>query len=308
MLNKHQSSAVLLDATLALGVGADLLREFDMKRSEIASNRVQAIEELLQDCEKLLASVRSEPVRTIHHFACTGGTLIAKCVAAMPNTQVLSEVDPLSRMTDNRTFAPTDMVKLARASTRPVDSGLLIDIFLRSLSAIYDDAHDKGVRLVLRDHAHSQFCVQHYAGDRPTLREIVGQQYRTRSVVTVRHPLDSYLSLVKNRWLTFEPQTIEEYVQRYLAFLDRYEGCPTFRYEDIVANPVTTVAELCAALDLPFNNSFAETFSIYQLSGDSGRRGSIISARPRRAAPEDLAAEAARSAGMIKLCRRLRYE
>ena len=35
--------------------------------------------------------------RAIHHFACSGGTVISKCVAAMPHVALLSEVNPLNR-------------------------------------------------------------------------------------------------------------------------------------------------------------------------------------------------------------------
>ena len=33
-------------------------------------------------------------LRTIHHLACTGGTVISKCLAAMPDVALISEVNP----------------------------------------------------------------------------------------------------------------------------------------------------------------------------------------------------------------------
>ena len=80
-------------------------------------------------CAQHEAVVFSEPIRTIHHFACTGGTLISKCIATMPNTQMLSEVDPLSTMLQSKKpkFALTDIIILMQQSTRGIESGLIID-------------------------------------------------------------------------------------------------------------------------------------------------------------------------------------
>ena len=36
-------------------------------------------------------------IHTVHHLACTGGTVISKCLAAMPKVALVSEVNPLNR-------------------------------------------------------------------------------------------------------------------------------------------------------------------------------------------------------------------
>jgi len=76
--------------------------------------------------QQWLASVEArptaqpEPLRTAAHFACSGGTLISKCIAALPNVQLLSEVDPLSSYVapGANGFTPTDLVALLRQSSR----------------------------------------------------------------------------------------------------------------------------------------------------------------------------------------------
>ncbi len=41
---------------------------------------------------------QKQPIRIIQHLSCTGGTLISKFLAAMPNVVLLNEVNPLSQL------------------------------------------------------------------------------------------------------------------------------------------------------------------------------------------------------------------
>jgi hypothetical protein len=270
--------------------------------------------ELLQQCIDLCTvgnAPTQEPIRTIHHFACTGGTLISRCLGAMPNVLLLSELDPLSTAGLSERapgFAPTDLIRLARQSNRPPSSEDICEVFLAALLALQATQIRRGRYLVLRDHAHSQFCVgPREACRRPALREIVATCSPLRSVVTVRHPLDSYVSLVLNRWERFEPGGVEEYAFRYIQFLSRHEGLPIVRYEDVVSNPSIAVSNLCDLLDLPFSSDFERLITAIKLTGDSGRSASSIgerAPRPERSQYED----AARRSSMFReLLDRLGY-
>jgi len=269
----------------------------------------ELIERSLQLCrEPPTAPV--EPVRTVHHFACTGGTLISKCLAAMPNVQLLSEVDPLSTMRWNRVqpqFAPTDTVQQLRQSPRGVRPGLLVQLFAQNLRAIQAECSLLGQHLVLRDHAHSHFCVGASVPERPTLREMLPPDLPVLSVVTLRHPIDSYIALSGNGWIHHAPKTFDEYCRRYQAFLDRHEDVPKVLYEDFVDRPGPTMQALCELLQLPFRADFVQLFPAIRLTGDSGRGGEEIAARPRRRPPPALCAELLASREVGPLCARLGY-
>lgn len=231
------------------------------------------------------SEAKPEPIRTVHHFACTGGSLISKCIASMPNIQLLSEVDPLSTLRTVPTkqqFTPTDMVELMRQSTRGTSAEFIINIFLNNLEAVYSNSLRCGLRLVLRDHAHSHYCKGASIAELPNLLGIIATKFPTLSVVTVRDPIDSYLSLKFNGWVQFSPPTFDEYCARYAAFIRSYEGCPIIRFEDFVIDPPTEMKRICDLLNLPFNPDFQELFSVHKISGDSGRTGDVIEARPQR--------------------------
>lgn len=251
-----------------------------------------------------------EPVRTLHHFACTGGTLISKCIASMPNVQLLSEVDPLSdaQLGRNRNrFAPTDMVALLRQSSRGAEPALLVKVFQDGLRAVIRDVVGRGQRLVLRDHAHSHFCLGRQVPPRPTLRDMVLEVAPVLSLVTVRHPIDSVASVQKNWGLQFEPATLEEYALRYAAFLDAYPGVRIVRYEDFVRSPREVMRIVCDELRLPFFEDFEQVFPSIELSGDSGRRSDVIALPERRAEAAAMMEEALRAPAFVALCERLGY-
>jgi len=128
------------------------------------------------------------------------------------------------------------------------------------------------------------------------------------SVVTVRHPIDSYQSLKIKKWHQyFAPSTLDEYCKRYLLFLDEYEDVPVLKYEDFAREPKTTMSKLCQMLDLPYTDDFVDTFSIFRVTGDSGRQGGVIEPRERRMLEAGILEEAEESESYQRLVERLRY-
>lgn len=275
----------------------------------------QRLGSLMEQCIRLCAeggSVAREPVRTLHHFACTGGTLISKCVAAMPNVQLLSEVNPFSTLNespDKPRFAPTDLIRLMRQSTRGVEPRVIMDLFLDNLRIIHRDAGRQGFRLVLRDHAHSHYCSGQVVADQMDLRAMLAADFDLRSVLTVRHPLQSWLSLLDHRWhQQFQPSTLDEYCRRYLAFLDDHDGVPVVQYEQFLVQPEQTMRGICEQLDLPFSDQFPLLFAAFKLTGDSGRTSDRIEVREPKPVPEAVAQAAERSANYAALVARLNYD
>lgn len=261
--------------------------------------------------EAVAATPEPAPVRTLHHMACSGGTLIAKCLALQPNVLLLSEIDPLSPFgIDPRRpgFAPSDMIRQVRQALRPLPEAAIAEIFAAELAALAGYCSRHGLRLVLRDHAHSHFCHGAAVPDRPSLRDLAARGHALRSAVTVRHPLDCFLALADHGWLHFAPPTLAEYARRHRAFLEAHAGLEIFRYEDFVADPETVLRALCAALDLPCAGHRPELLEAVRLTGDSGRAGSRIAPLPRRPVSGTLAVAAVESADYQRLCARLGYD
>ena len=269
-----------------------------------------SLKHLIDECQDLVKSAPNMPkpkVRLLHHFACTGGTLVARCLGVMPNVQLLSEVDPLSTQSDAQKFRPTDLAFLARSGTRPTDAATTVAIFQAGLDIVMEQAQQKGLQVVLRDHPHSMYCHDSAVPDRPTLRAIIKDKHPVLSLVTLRHPLDSYLSLMHNGWVHFTPHTLEEYAQRMTRFLSDHDTSPHIRYEDILADPAKEIANACHILDLTFKDNLVNLTSDVPLSGDSGRSGSKFTVRTRRPVSQTLAQETRDSPTYTALCVQLGY-
>jgi hypothetical protein len=303
-VNKHLTSSHGVTNSLLEEIeGAlDVLREASYLRDNtilVEGDTSSLLQQCLKLCEEA-GRANPEPVRTIHHLACTGGTLISKCLASMPNIQLLSEFDPFSLMQlkeDKPIFTPTDIIAQMRQSTAGADEELIIELFMNNLNVIVSSTIKKGQRLVLRDHSHSQYCTSRSLDGRQIFRSLIRERYPVKSVVTVRDPLDSYLSLLNNGWVHFSPQTFDEYCKRYLVFLNDYENTPIVRYEDFVESPIKVMEEICELLELPFIDDFEDLYSAIKLSGDSGRKADIIAPRKRRNISESLKQEASDSEG-----------
>ena len=253
-----------------------------------------------------------EPIRTIHHFSCTGGTLFAKCLAAMANTLVLNEIDLHSTMTPSANgqapFTPTDMISLVRQGDQAPDPELISDLFLADLAVLRETQWKIGRSVVLRDHSHSHFLTGSEIRPQPTLLETVASRFPTRSVVTVRNPIDSWLSMQKQGWHeTFQPSTFDEYCRRYLTFLQKFHGVPIVRYEDLVTNPEETMLAVCDHLNLAYTPNFKELLGLFKFSGDSGRGGKSIVVHPRQILPLEFLQNAQQTGAFGELADKLRY-
>lgn len=263
---------------------------------------------LIAECNALIEQAAAR-VRTVHHFACSGGTIMSRCLAAQPNAFLLSEIDPLSQigMKNPARFTPTDLLFHARQVPRELSQGSVLRVFLAGVRSLLEELSAGGQNLILRDHAHSMFCTGVEPEGRPSLREILTQDLRVLSVVTVRHPLDAFLGLVTADWRHFNPFTLEEYARRMVLFLDRHHGVPVVKYEDFTTDPEKVLRTVCTYLDLHFDLGSIDINDLFQLSGDSGRRGVKIAPRPRRPVPPEVEAQRDNSPSYQDLCRRLKY-
>ena len=253
-----------------------------------------------------------EPVRTIHHLSCTGGTLLAKCIASMANVLLLNEIDftsPLIMRGGKPAFSPTDIISLIRQGDDRADMRLIHDLFINDIALLRERQAKIGRALVLRDHSHSFFLTSGFNARQPTLYESVKARFPVKSIVSVRDPVDSYASMILKNWHEhFSPSNFDEYCRRYLVFLDRHQEIPVIKYEDFVARPKRSMQKICQLLSLDYFADFLDVFDSFSFSGDSGRKGSTIEKREQREIMPELQEEIMSSTYYVTLCGRLGYE
>jgi hypothetical protein len=250
---------------------------------------------LLDKCDNVEEQYQStRPViRLIHHFACSGGTLVSKCLSAMPNVFLLSEVHPYSDLQRDRQtpeYSPSDIAKLAIYANIPEQKKLADEIFVASVKASYKHIIERGGILILRDHTHSDYCVGDVVYNN-TITNVLNEHFQINSLVTLRNPIDSYLSLVASDWVHFIPANFDEYCSRLIVFLQPFKTEQIMFYEDFVQKPQQVIAQICSTLQLPFDDTFEDIYETFFVTGDSGRKGSQIDKRPRRECSDEFMLE-----------------
>ena len=278
--------------------------------SPMAPDVLASSDSLLDACERVLALTSApseEPRRILFQLACTGGTLFSKLIAALPNTFLLSEIHPKSPLIHYaRRFAPSDIGLLSRAALFPDVEAFCESLFAEGLKHAGDWVSRRGGNLVLRDHSHSDFCWGPPKRESTLLRICAERGWPVRPLVAVRHPAASYASLERNGWLHFEPADFTTYCDRYIDFLDAVQSPLLMRYEDLLASPEQSLIEVCDYWSLPYCDTAVDTFSVFAFSGDSGRSGDEIAARPPGDRELELRA-ATTTASYCQLLERLGY-
>ena len=250
------------------------------------------------------------PLGLVHHFACSGGTLISKCIASMPNVCLLSELDPLSAHGFDPTrpdFAPTDILRHLRYARTDTPADVVQETYLSALDTAYSLLGRSGRQIVIRDHTHSHYCTHADIDSRPTHLEIIQDRFDVRPILTVRNPVDSYISLQENGWIMHHPPNFDEYCRRYLRFLDDHRDVPLYKYEDIIASPRPMLQAICSEMQIDYDDGFEAVISVIPLTGDSGRMGTRISHRPPKPRPASLLKEMDDSSHYSDLISRLAY-
>eukprot|EP00913_Durusdinium_trenchii_P005899 g5511.t1 len=136
------------------------------------------------------------PIGVLRHLARSGGTMLTRCLGSMDKLVVLSEVHPRGLRHTSPALQAQEWFGLISkperaAFERPGAS------FVEFVTLVEQRARHKGRRLVLRDWAHIDYIGVPYAPptNRPALLEALSPAFEMHTAVTVRHPLDQWLSL-----------------------------------------------------------------------------------------------------------------
>jgi hypothetical protein len=269
------------------------------------------VDSLLSRCQQIVEKSQRPPtIRSIHHFACSGGTLVSKCIAAMPNTYLLSEVHPTSTITinnDSPEFRPTDMTSLGHYAGIPRIEALSETLFVSQVEVIQRHLENISSKLVLREHSHSDYCVGTSYANQPVLIKLFKELFIHKKLLTVRDPVDSFMSLTKNGWLHFSPATFDGYCERFLAFISHFEPREILKYEDFVDEPEKSMVRVSDILEIDYNPDFEDFYDIFNVTGDSGRRSEGIKKRERREVTEELQKEIENSPNYNLVKKTLKY-
>ena len=248
---------------------------------------------LLERCKAVTqqdTSNKKPTLRIIHHFACSGGTLIAKCIAAQPNVFLLSELHPTTRLglnTEKAAYTPRDIVTQAIYGQIPEVDSLAEKIFIQNIIETEKHVRRLGGYLVIRAHSHADYCTDKPIPEVDTVTRLLEPYFDLKHLATIRNPIDSFMSLRENGWESFSTECFDDYCGRLLGFLKPFKKDQIVKYEDFIERPEKLLFECTKKLDLPIFSDQLEYIDIFKVSGDSGRSGTEIFKRPRKLIEEE---------------------
>ena len=186
-------------------------RRLDSNLSNLADSFI-ASESLLSRCDSIRKkhSNTKPTIRVLHHLACTGGTLISKCISALPNVFLLSEAHPNNPNLrfSSPIYSPSDITKLAYYSGVPKHSELADEIFNSSIDKLYEHVEKLGGVLVIREHTHSDYNTEAAMPAKSKVVDLLEARYEVKSVLDYEGTV-SKLCFFKKEWLdTFQTANI----------------------------------------------------------------------------------------------------
>ena len=221
----------------------------------------------------------------------------------MPNVVLLSEIFPLN--VRQIRFNPFDPLQQFQAQYGLLSESELINAFWDRLKIIVNKCIENDKILILRDHSPSNFM--HKKSFNVFLIDIIKRQYDTVSLITVRHPIDSFLAMQKKNWTEGVQDNFDEYCKRYLDFISRYEKYPMYFYEDFVVHTDKELKKMCNTFGLEFNSEYKNTFFKIKLTGNSGRQSDEIILRPRNEMTKEFKRQVLQSKHFRTITKKLKY-
>jgi len=215
-------------------------------------------------------------VITLHHLACSGGTILSKAIAAMKGVVLLSEIHP-DRHLENG-YDPlvqlTSGYNLDEGERRKLD-----ECFVREIEVCAGLAKRRNCQLVIRDHCSRDFVEMDRHASR--LVELLQPHIVVTPIVTVRDPVDTWISYRRRGW--FNKGDPGELCSRLLRLVAAFDSAPVYKYEDFIADTDRLLSNLCEHAGIEFCKDFqARMAEVTHLTGNSGRSGELPASRPRQ--------------------------
>lgn len=234
-------------------------------------------------------------IPVLRHLARTGGTVISRCLGCMSGVVMLSEVHPANIEVTQPIRQAKDWFGLVGdyEITRWKRAGP--PTMLQFVAMCEQRARARTQRLVLRDWTHLDYIGTPYTVPAMgfALRDSLAGAYEVAEAVTVRHPLDQFLSFAKLEIVRGRLDA-HAYLRGCAAFAAHAAAVGFVRYEDFTNDPEAALRTLCQRLTLPYDPSWPDKWTAYTtITGDlitdsRGSKSARIVPLPRADAPDAL--------------------
>jgi len=199
-------------------------------------------------------------------YARSGGTILNQCLGSLPNTIIMSEVNPLGGGGNG----PESLRTIREQAKEWYGLEIRSSDFKAALQELILIASSLHLHLILRDWSFVNFVEIRYNNYSPPNRLLLLDMFKDESEYTpfafVRNAIDVWLSLDAS-----PKQNYDSDLRHYLVFVKSLiqSRIPIYKYEDFCHDPVSTLKAICSKTGLEFSPSFSQYQTFTTLNGDT---------------------------------------
>ena len=214
------------------------------------------------------------PIRILSNLARAGGTLVSKCLGAMNNIVLLSEIHPLGTHLFNPVAQAHDWYNLIQPEeTRK------FGYRARVVGLVERRCRASGKTLVIRDWAHLDFIGHPFIEKPPyklQLTDALAPVFSLGQFSLVRHPVDQWISTSRLKIMQGQ-LTLDIFLAGYRRFAEQSVKTGFMRFEDFTHEPAQQMKRLCEHLNINYDPGFINRWQANtRVTGDTSKmsRGS----------------------------------
>lgn len=195
-------------------------------------------------------------------YARSGGTLLNRCLASLPDTLMLSEVNI-------EALCPNSCSNLKDQASNWYGLTLHSDGFLENIEEIYNYCLENGKTLIIRDWSFGSFVPSRYNNFNPSKKlitlEEISKRFPVISFALVRDSIDVWLSFNASP-RTFYDKKLEFLYEFSKTLIDN--NIKIFRYEDFCRNPEIVIRKICNYANINYSDQFKDFANYFKVTGD----------------------------------------
>lgn len=196
-------------------------------------------------------------------YARSGGTLLNRCIASMPDIIMLSEVNI-------EALCPSSCNTIKEQVSKWYNIELKSEGFIENIKELYDYCLKNKKTLVIRDWTFGSFVPSRYNNFKPSntlaTLDVISEHFPVKSFALVRNSIDIWLSL-KASPRTFYDKNLE-YLYEFTNSLISHK-IKFFYYEYLCKNPVEAMISICNYSGLKYSEKFKDFSNYLNVTGDT---------------------------------------
>lgn len=236
--------------------------------------------------------MRENPIRIMLSYARSGGTLLNRCLAVLPDVVMLSEINA-------EAICPNSCNTINLQAKKWYGIDIKEREFVKAIGKIYNHCVLNGKSLIIRDWSFGSFVPSRYNHFKPSKTlyslSLLSKNFPVKAFAFVRDPVDVWLSMHYSKRTFYD--THLDYLFEFINQLYQSK-IKVFYYEDFCRKPNQEMQKICDYCGLKFDREFLDKYRYnFNVCGDTdsqepsrGVGQGKIKLLPRMSASSDLMA------------------